>query len=72
MPPTLPPARVTSVESGLLSRLGRGVRVFMEIMGGKQWLDPGDPVPPFAPAEVQIRRREDVAARGSLSRSIMV
>ncbi len=56
MPPSLPPARVTPVDSGILSRLGRGARAFLEIVGGTQWLGPGEPIPPIAPPEVQIRR----------------
>jgi hypothetical protein len=34
----------------------------MDIMGAKQWLGSGDPIPPVAPREVEIRRLEDGAA----------
>jgi hypothetical protein len=55
MPGSLPPVRETPIESGILSRLGRGARAFLDIVGGKQWLGPGEPIPPVAPPEVQVR-----------------
>jgi len=56
MPRSSSPARETPVESGILSRLGRGLRAFADFVSGRQWLGPGEPIKPVAPPEVQVRR----------------
>lgn len=57
MPRSSPPVRETPIESGILSRLGRGARAFLDIVGGfTQWLGPGQLIQPVAPRDVQIRR----------------